>query len=66
MCVTQAVLPVPGLPEMYMLPGCFLSIRGLMKSSIIASSLSLQNILPGVEVCKACRALAKLLTETKR
>lgn len=50
MCVTHAVLPVPGLPEMYMLPGFFFSMRGVMKFSMTASSLSLQKIFPGVEV----------------
>lgn len=62
MCVTHAVFPVPGLPDMYMLPGLLISMRGLMKFSITANSLSLQKILLGVEVWRAWRALAKLVT----
>lgn len=62
MCVTHAVLPVPGLPEMYMLPAFLLSIRGLIKFSILANSLSLQKILLGVAVWRAWRAFAKLET----
>lgn len=50
MCVTHAVFPVPGLPDMYMLPGLLFSMRGLMKFSMTANSLSLQKILLGVEV----------------
>lgn len=61
----QAVFPVPGLPEMYMLPGFLLSMAGCKKLAMEASSLSLQKMVAGVEVCKAWRALVKLLTATQ-
>ena len=62
----QAVLPVSGRPDMYMLPGFFLSIEGCRKLEMLAaSSLSRQKIVAGAAVCKACLALEKVLTKKK-
>lgn len=65
MWVTHAVLPVPGLPDMYMLPDVPLSIWFWRNVSITSSSLSLQKILPGVDVWRAWRAFVKLLVTVK-
>ena len=58
----QAVLPVPGRPEMYILPGFLLSTSGWRKSPMAASSFSLQKMVEGADVWRACLALVKLPT----
>ncbi len=58
-------LPVPGRPEMYMLPGLAPSMCSLRKLLTVASSSSLQQMVWGAAVFRALLALTNLLSQDR-